>query len=131
MVEIENFKSNPEIVQQQTLSNLICSAKSTQFGISNNFSSVYNSSSFKSIIPLRKYKDFEPFIKKAKNGESNILWPGKVKWFAQSSGTSSNTIKHIPITIESLKNAITKGERIYWQFIIETIQIRNCFLENT
>ena len=87
MVEIENFKSNPEIVQQQTLSNLISSAKSTQFGISNNFSSVYNTSSFKSIIPLRKYEDFEPFIKKAKSGEPNVLWPGKVKWFAQSSGT--------------------------------------------
>ena len=83
MFEIENFKSNPEIVQQQTLSNLISSAKSTQFGISNNFRSVYNTSSFKSIIPLRKYEDFEPFIKKAKNGEPNVLWPGKVKWFAQ------------------------------------------------
>ena len=53
MFEIENFKLNPEIVQQQTLSNLISSAKSTQFGISNNFSSVYNTSSFKSIIPLK------------------------------------------------------------------------------
>ena len=38
-----------------------------------------------------------------KNGESNILWPGKVKWFAQSSGTTNNQIKHIPITKESLK----------------------------
>ena len=109
MVEIENFKSNPEIVQQQTLSSLISSAKSTKFGISNNFSSIYNSRSFKSIIPLRKYDDFEPFIKKAKNGEPNILWPGKVKWFAQSSGTSSNTIKHIPITIDSLKKCHYKG----------------------
>ena len=109
MIEIENFKSNPIVVQQETLSNLISTAKSTHFGISNNFNSISNERSFKSTIPLRKYEDFKPYIDKAKNGEANILWPGKVKWFAQSSGTSSNTIKHIPITIDSLKKCHYKG----------------------
>ena len=34
---------------------------------------------------------------------------GQVKWFAQSSGTTSNSVKHIPITRDSLKNCHYKG----------------------
>ena len=49
------------------------------------------------------------FIERAKNGESNILWPGKVKFFAQSSGTTNNVIKNIPVTLDSLKDCHYKG----------------------
>ena len=37
------------------------------------------------------------------NYKSNILWPGKIKWFAKSSGTTNSKSKFIPITEESLR----------------------------
>ena len=81
----------------------------TEFGIEQNFCSISTTEDFKSQVPLRKYKDFESYINKQKAGELNILWPGKIKWFAQSSGTTSGTVKHIPITIDSLKKCHFKG----------------------
>jgi hypothetical protein len=36
------------------------------------------------------------------SGEKNILWPGQVKWFAKSSGTTNDKSKFIPVSNESL-----------------------------
>ena len=39
---------------------------------------------------------------RARNGEENLLWPGTIKWFAKSSGTSNSKSKFIPISDDSL-----------------------------
>ena len=100
---------SPIEVQEQALKKIIYTAKNTEFGILNGFNYLRNSKEFKNRVSINKYENLLPFIERSKNGEANILWPGKVKWFAQSSGTSSNTIKHIPITIDSLKKCHYKG----------------------
>ncbi|MDA0890487.1 MAG: GH3 auxin-responsive promoter family protein, partial [Bacteroidetes bacterium] len=58
--------------------------------------------SFKNQIPVRTYEELEPYIAKARKGEKDVLWPGEVKWFAKSSGTTNSKSKFIPITKESL-----------------------------
>ena len=109
MVEIENFMKSPLEVQDQALKKIIYTAKNTEFGLSNGFNYLRNSKEFKNRVLLSKYDDLLPFIERAKNGESNILWPGKVKFFAQSSGTTNNVIKNIPVTLDSLKECHYKG----------------------
>ena len=42
-------------------------------------------------------------------GKKNILWPGKVKWYAKSSGTTNSASKYIPITNDSLKECHFKA----------------------
>ncbi len=109
MNEIKKFIQYPKEIQNQTLLELITIGKSTLFGEEKSFHSISTIENFKSQIRLRKYKDFEPYINKQKAGKVNVLWPGKVKWFAQSSGTTSGTVKHIPITIDSLRKCHYKG----------------------
>ena len=109
MNEIKKFIQYPKEIQNQTLLELITIGKSTLFGEEKSFHSISTIEKFKSQIRLRKYKDFEPYINKQKAGKVNVLWPGKVKWFAQSSGTTSGTVKHIPITIDSLRKCHYKG----------------------
>ena len=41
--------------------------------------------------------------------KQDILWPGRPKWFAKSSGTSNNKSKYIPVTMESLRNCHFKA----------------------
>ena len=109
MNEIKKFIQYPKEIQNQTLLELITIGKSTLFGEEKSFHSISTIENFKSQIRLRKYKDFEPYINKQKAGKVNVLWPGKVKCFAQSSGTTSGTVKHIPITIDSLRKCHYKG----------------------
>lgn len=107
--EIQKFIQYPIETQNQTLLELIKIGKTTIFGIEENLREISTVKDFKNQVKLRKYKDFEPYLNKQKAGELNVLWPGKVKWFAQSSGTTSGTVKHIPITIDSLKKCHYKG----------------------
>tara|TARA_B100001287_G_scaffold42180_1_gene31334 strand:+ start:106774 stop:108309 length:1536 start_codon:yes stop_codon:yes gene_type:complete len=107
--EINFFINEPIQVQDCTLLTNINNAERTKFGSKYNFYEIKDPSTFKNRVPLLRYKDLAPYIFKMKKGESNILWPGKVKWFAQSSGTTNKQIKHIPITKESLKKCHFKG----------------------
>ena len=108
MDEIKKFIQYPVEIQNQTLLELIKLVRLQSWNRTK-FYSISSTEDFKSQVLLRKYKDFEPYINKQKAGELNILWPGKIKWFAQSSGTTSGTVKHIPITIDSLKKCHYKG----------------------
>ena len=58
---------------------------------------------------LQDYKSLEPWITRMMEGERHALWPGKTKWFAQSSGTSGGPRKFIPVSKESLENCHFKG----------------------
>src|SRR5690606_21185021 len=45
----------------------------------------------------------EEWWHKLRTGGENITWPGKVKYFALSSGTSDSSSKHIPVTSDMIK----------------------------
>ena len=79
MVEIENFMKSPLEVQDQALKKIIYTAKNTEFGLSNSFNYLRTSKEFKNRVLISKYDDLLPFIERAKNGESNILWPRVVR----------------------------------------------------
>ncbi|MAW20880.1 MAG: hypothetical protein CMD16_00610 [Flavobacteriales bacterium] len=99
---INAFISNPIKTQENVLAYLVLKAKETQFGKEHKFSRIYDYKSFKNQIPVRDYNDLSPYINKARNGEKEVLWPGKIKWFAKSSGTTNSKSKFIPISKESL-----------------------------
>jgi len=42
-------------------------------------------------------------------GDKNILWPGETRWFAKSSGTTSDKSKFLPVTNEVLKRCHYQG----------------------
>lgn len=62
-----------------------------------------NLKKFQNQVPIRDYNAFVPYITRLRKGENNVLWNQPVKWFAKSSGTSSDQSKFIPITPDSLK----------------------------
>ncbi|NCU32592.1 MAG: hypothetical protein EOM23_06610, partial [Candidatus Moranbacteria bacterium] len=105
------FADNPQEIQNRQLMGLIEKAKSTSFGKRHGFSSINGYSEFKERVPLQDYESLEPFIGRMRKGETNMLWPGLVRWFAKSSGTTSDKSKFIPVTRESLQEGHFKGGR--------------------
>ena len=106
---IEEFCMNPIKTQKKVFNNLISKGKNTAFGKEHHFNAITKYSHFKNNIPIRTYEEFSEYIEKARNGEQNVLWPGKIKWFSKSSGTTNAQSKFIPITKESLKECHFKG----------------------
>ena len=82
--QIESTYSKAAKIQKQTLIKLIKKASKTQFGLDHNFKNINDFKSFKSLVPVRDYEDIKSYIDKVKNGEENVLWPGKPRYFAKS-----------------------------------------------
>lgn len=101
--QIEVWKKNAVRDQHLIRKSLIKAAKNTMFGKDHHFSDIHDYASFKKNVALRDYEALKPYIDRIVNGESDILWPGKPKYFAKTSGTTSG-IKYIPISRESMPN---------------------------
>ena len=66
--------------------------------------SLFQNEKFKEAVPISEYEDLKPFIDRLFEGEEQVLWNTPVRWFAKSSGTTSDKSKFIPITEESLED---------------------------
>lgn len=100
---------NPIAIQQEVFSNLIDRAKNTLFGKDHDFEEISSYDDFSRKVPVREYEDLKPYIEKTMEGEADILWPGSVKWFAKSSGTTQDRSKFIPITTECMEDCHFQG----------------------
>ncbi len=100
---IEHFKKFPVSVQQETFNRLLKMASQTDWGKKHGYSSISSVKEYQSRVAVQTYEELIPFVKKLGQGESDLLWPGKIRWFAKSSGTTSSKSKFIPMTKESLE----------------------------
>lgn len=109
MYQIELFKKHPVDVQQEQLFKLINKAANTEWGQKHGFHSVDSVEKFQERVPISRYEDFKPYIDRLLKGETNVLWPGSIRWFAKSSGTTSDKSKFIPVSKEALENCHFRG----------------------
>lgn len=107
--EIECSRKNPLPFQREVFNHLIECGKDTLFGIEHKYSHIKDYKSFQQNVPISDYNGLSSYVNRARSGEDYILWNQKVKWFAKSSGTSSDKSKFIPVTEESLKQMHFKG----------------------
>lgn len=107
--QIELFLKYPNDIQQESNRKLISAARNTEFGRMYDFASIQNEKEFRNRIPIQNYETLKPYIKRLMMGETNLLWRGETKWFAKSSGTTSDKSKFIPVTTESMEECHFKG----------------------
>jgi hypothetical protein len=109
--QIDHFKKYPVETQEKILFRLIGNAASTEWGKKYDYSSITSVREYQSQVPVRTYDEYLPNIERLLRGESNLTWPGSIKWFAKSSGTTSAKSKFIPITNESLEECHYKAAK--------------------
>lgn len=102
-------KSSAAKQQRKTLLKLLTKARYTQFGKQFEFDSILLASNpekmFQKLVPIYDYdKIFKDWWYKAVQDESDVCWPGKIKYFALSSGTSGAPSKQIPVTSSMLRS---------------------------
>jgi hypothetical protein len=112
--QIDDFRKYPVDVQEREFRKLIDTAKNTEFGKKFGFSTIRNYTQFSERVPIHDYDKIKTYIDRILKGEQNILWPTDIRWFAKSSGTTSDRSKFIPITRESLDEChFRSGKDIY------------------
>ncbi len=116
-------ENTPARQQRRVLKKLLKKALFTQFGQQYKFGEILNSRHpeklFKQNIPTHDYDSiYENWWKRTLEGTPDVCWPGKIKYYALSSGTSGAASKYIPIT-----NELMKGNRIV--MIKQLLSLRN------
>jgi len=107
--QIELFMKYPHEVQTEWLRKLLSTARNTEWGRQYDFKSILTPDQFKKRLPLFDYDSMKGSIERLRLGEQNILWPSEIKWFAKSSGTTSDKSKFIPVSQEALEECHFKG----------------------
>jgi hypothetical protein len=107
--QIELFMKYPHEVQAEWFNELIDSGSETEWGKKHDYASLRSLADFKKAVPVSDYDGLKPYIERIMKGEQNVLWPTEIKWFAKSSGTTSDKSKFIPISKESLEDCHYKG----------------------
>ncbi len=107
--ELENHYNGGEALQRAVLTRLVDEAKDTEYGRNHAFSAVKGYDDFVKHIPVNTYEELKGSIDRMRHGEADILWPGKVIWYAKSSGTTNDKSKFIPVSKEGLKRMHYKG----------------------
>jgi len=103
-------QTDPYQTQLKQLKKLLKKAQFTSFGEYFDFAKIlhYNDAikTFQQKIPIYDYNTmFRKWWYRALNGEAFVSWPGRVKYFALTSGTSEASSKQVPVTGDMIRAA--------------------------
>lgn len=107
--KLEQHFTEPEALQHRVLQHLLRTAANTEYGRNHLFATTKGYDDFVRNVPVNTYEELKADIDRMRHGEADVLWPGKVKWYAKSSGTTNDKSKFIPVSAEGLKNIHYKG----------------------
>ena len=108
---LERYLQEGEALQRAVLDHLIRSAKDTEYGRNHAFATIKGYDDFIGQVPVNTYEELKGDIDRMRQGETDILWPGRVKWYAKSSGTTNDKSKFIPVSNEGLHKIHYAGGR--------------------
>ena len=95
----------------QVLRRLTSKAERTEWGREHGFESLRTYEDFAASSPVNTYEDLKLAIDRMRQGERDVLWPGLVRWYAKSSGTTNDKSKFIPVSQDGLRDTHYAGGR--------------------
>ena len=101
-------QNNPRSQQLRVLKKLLKKARFTEFGQQYRFDEILLSKhvgkKFQEQVPVSNYDSiYKAWWNKTMAGTPNVCWPGKIRYYALSSGTSEAASKYLPITTDLLR----------------------------
>lgn len=101
--ELEKMLTHSEELQHDVLQTLLERAQNTEYGRNHVFDRINGYDEFVKHVPVNTYEELKNDIDRMRQGERDVLWPGQVRWYAKSSGTTNDKSKFIPVSSDGLK----------------------------
>lgn len=123
-MQLNKASKNAIKTQGKTLRQILNYAKDSEYGKEHNFAALLSIKddkelfvAYRKAVQVNDYEDLRPYINKHLQGGENILFPGKPKMYATTSGTTKEP-KWIPITNEYFSNVYGKINKLWlWTLI--------------
>uniref|UniRef100_A0AB33JJ02 GH3 auxin-responsive promoter family protein n=1 Tax=Prevotella sp. GTC17260 TaxID=3236796 RepID=A0AB33JJ02_9BACT len=96
-------------LQHTVLQQLLRHGKETEYGRKHLLNHTHTYEEFVKNVPVNTYEDLKDDIDRMRHGEADVLWPGTVKWYAKSSGTTNDKSKFIPVSASGLHKIHYQG----------------------
>lgn len=116
---IQRWSSDAVGAQRQVFQELLAKGQHTRFGRDHQLSDVGSHEAYREQVPLRDYEALRPYVDHIKEGEKDVLWPGRPKYFAKTSGTTSG-VKYIPLTADSMPNHFGTARNALFNYYART-----------
>ncbi len=100
--DLEKHINGAEELQHHVLMRLLSKGKNTEYGLRHLLNTTDTYDKFALNVPVNTYEDLKNDIDRMRHGEQDVLWPGTVKWYAKSSGTTNDKSKFIPVSQDGL-----------------------------
>lgn len=101
---VERYNTQAEELQMKVMQHLVQRAAQTEWGSIHHFDQIRSYEDFSKSMAVNSYEELKGYIDRMRHGEKDILWPGQVRWYAKSSGTTNDKSKFIPVSKEGLQN---------------------------
>ena len=113
---LDSYARQAEELQMKTLLSLLREGADTQWGRMHQYGQVKSYEQFARLHPVNTYEELKAYIERMRQGEADVLWPGTVKWYAKSSGTTSDKSKFIPVSRDGLHDTHYRGgtDAVVW-----------------
>lgn len=110
---------NPQSIQLSILRAHCRTAAQTEFGRQHRLGEVQTYRDFCERVPPRTYADYDPLFQRMRRGERDVLWPGLIPYFCQSSGTSGTAagVKHLPVSFQQIANQQRAGADLLARYL--------------
>ena len=107
--QLAKYATAAEAIQRNVLKRLLDGAADTEWGIIHKYSGIGSYEQFSKLVGVQDYETLKGYIDRMRQGEKDVLWKGRCKWFAKSSGTTNDKSKFIPVTPAGLQNVHYRG----------------------
>jgi hypothetical protein len=115
--------ADPHTCQQRIFAQLLGRGQATRFGREHDFARIRTLDDFRQAVPVRCYPELRPYIDAMLyQRETDVLWPGRVDWFAESSGTSGAK-KQIPVTRDGLRTVYQNPATLYVALLLARLDV--------
>ena len=124
--QLKKASKNGRKSLDETLRRILTTSKDTVYGKEHKFDEILKAKTpeelfrlYNENVPVNLYEDLQPYVERHKNGEPDILFPGKPKFYATTSGTTKDP-KWIPVTQEYYKNVYKTMSQVWYYCFLKT-----------
>ena len=130
-LRLNYWSRHPKHAAERTLRDILTISRDTVYGKEHHFDRILSATNaddlfrlYRQYVPVNdSFETLRPYVERHKNGETNVLFPGKPDMYATTSGTTSKP-KWIPMTHKYLKDVYGKMTHIWiWNFICHRSRI--------